>query len=86
MNIVLKTAKPQVRGPACPECARSMTPYSCEGTILFKCENCHGLWLTGRKLGIFRNALAKFDLSELEIYLHAGEERTYVVSSCSRCS
>src|SRR5665213_279519 len=85
MNLVPRSSHAQHRGPLCPDCRWGMTPYSCDGTVLYKCGNCHGLWLTGKKLGIFRNALSQFDFSTLEIYLHPCDSATYTVSTCSRC-
>ncbi len=82
---VHRRGETSLRHPACPECALGMTPYSCEGTIIFKCGKCHGLWLTGRRLGLFRNALAKFDFSAFEVYLHPIDEHVYAIRSCTRC-
>lgn len=62
-----------------------MLPFSCDGSIVYKCNQCHGLWLTGTKLGLFRNALKRFDFSELEIYVHPIDETVYSIPTCTRC-
>jgi Zn-finger nucleic acid-binding protein len=73
------------RYPLCPDCEASMAPHSCNKAILYKCPNCHGLWLTGTRLRIFREALTSFDYSDFEVYWHGGLLPTYVISSCTRC-
>ena len=72
--------------PKCPDCAKSsMLPYRCDNSVIFKCSQCHGLWLTGKNLGVFRNALKRFDFSELEIYIHPIDENVYSIPACGRC-
>lgn len=62
-----------------------MLPFSCDGSVIYKCIQCHGLWLTGKKLGVFRNALKRFDFSSLEIFVHPIDETVYSIPACTRC-
>ncbi len=72
------------KGPGCPECEIATIAFRCEGSIVFKCAQCHGLWLrSGKKLGLFRRALERFNYQEFEVF--DIEPSGYVVASCSLC-
>lgn len=85
MNLPARKARIQPIYPACPDCESRMRPYRCDEEIVFKCDHCHGVWLTGRRLGTFRNSLANFDLSALEVYWHEDLRGAYIISSCAHC-
>jgi Zn-finger nucleic acid-binding protein len=84
-TVTLRSSAPRPQFPACPECALGMNPYACAQTVVFKCDKCHGLWFTGRRLGIFRRSLATFDFSTLDIYVNSADDHKYVISSCQNC-
>lgn len=70
MNLKPRYSSTAAQTPFCPECERATTAYRCDGAVLFKCGKCQGLWLTaGKKLGVFRRALERFNYEELQIHL-----------------
>lgn len=82
---IIKARSPRRSDPQCPDCQVAMRPYACDTSVIFKCDHCHGLWLShGRPLGTFRKALERFDYEELEIYLH-DEQNRYSICYCRRC-
>ncbi len=86
MDLVLKQNVSADSAPLCPDCELSLRAYRCHGSLLFKCSNCHGVWLSGgRKLGVFRRALEKFNYADLQIYLSPDDDNAYFVSSCANC-
>lgn len=86
MSLIPSTSKSKTATPLCPECEVGTSAHRCDGAIVFKCGKCHGLWLGGgKKLGIFRRALDKFNFRNLEVHLAGEDPNAYVVTSCSRC-
>jgi len=69
----------------CPDCDVFMIPYTCENVVVDKCPSCEGIWFDDKELGIFRNALGKFDLEQIEIIARPPEPSSEIISSCPRC-
>ena len=84
MKPALQNSLPPRKSPLCPECEKPTSPHRCDGVLIFKCGLCHGLWLSGgKRLGVFRKALERFNYRQLEIYSDNSE--LYFVAGCPSC-
>lgn len=68
MNFPAGLIKLSRRGDlSCPDCGRPMQPYRCDTVTIDMCADCAGIWFDSKEIGIFRQALSRFDYTQMKI-------------------